>query len=148
MSSLQEQLKTDMKEAMKAKDVFKRDVLRFLLSALKQIEVDERRDLSDEDVQKVLKKLLKQRNDGAEQFKNANRNDLVEKELKEAALLETYLPKQMSDDELEKIIQDIIIKTCAKDMQDIGKVMGMAIKESAGKADGKRINTIVKTLLS
>lgn len=148
MSALQEQLKSDLKDAMKAKDVFKRDTLRFLLSALKQIEVDERRELLDEDVLKVLQKLLKQRNDAAEQFKSAGREDLVEKELKEAALLETYLPAQLSDDELQAIILDVIAKVGAKSMQDIGKVMGMAMKVSDGKADGKRINAVAKALLS
>lgn len=148
MSALQEQLKSDLKDAMKAKDVFKRDTLRFLLSALKQIEVDERRELLDEDVLKVLQKLLKQRNDAAEQFKSAGREDLVEKELKEAALLETYLPMQLSDDELQAIILDVIAKVGAKSMQDIGKVMGMAMKVSDGKADGKRINAVAKALLS
>lgn len=148
MSPLQEQLKTDMKDAMKAKDVFKRDALRFLLSALKQIEVDERRELSDEDVQKVLQKLLKQRHDAAEQFKDAGRDDLVEKEVREATLLQTYLPAQLSDDELQAIVQEVIAKVGATTMQDIGKVMGMAMKASEGKADGKRINAVAKALLS
>ena len=148
MSSMQLTLKSDLKDAMKAQDTFKRDTLRFLLSALKQIEVDERRELTDEDVLKTIQKSLKQRQDAAAQFKSAGREDLVEKELKEASILETYLPTQLSDDELKILVQQVITQVGAKNMQDIGKIMGMAMKACDGRADGKRINATAKALLS
>lgn len=148
VSELKTKLQSDMKEAMRSKDNFKRDVIRFLMSAIKQIEVDERRELSDEDIQKIIQKFLKQRDESATQFKEAGRDDLCEKEIAEAAILKEYMPKQLSDNELTSIIQDAIKKTGASSMKDMGKVMGITINQTAGKADGKRINSIVKELLS
>ncbi|MBU0633286.1 GatB/YqeY domain-containing protein [bacterium] len=146
--SLKEQINTDIKEAMKAKDNAKRDALRLLSSAFKQIEVDERKELSDDDVVKIIQKQIKQRNDAIEQYQTAGRDDLVEKESSEIAYYEPYLPKQLSDDELSAALKEIIAKTEAASMKDIGKVMGMASKELAGKVDGKRINECAKALLS
>ena len=148
MSALKEKLKNDLKEAMKAKDIFKRDVIRFLMSAVKQVEVDERRELSDEDIQKLIQKSVKQREDAANQYKEVGREDLFEKETKEAEFLKSYLPKQLSDDELKEIVKEVIDKTGASSMKDMGKVMGMVIKKTAGQADGRRINNIVKEMLS
>ena len=148
MSNLKEQLKNDLKEAMKAKDIFKRDVIRFLMSALKQVEVDERRELSDEDIQKLIQKSVKQREDAAKQYKEAQREDLYEKETKEAEFLKSYLPKQLDDEELKEIVKSVIEDTGASSMKDMGKVMGAVIKKTAGTAEGRRINTIVKEFLS
>ncbi len=148
MSELKEKLKNDLKEAMKAKDSFKRDVIRFLMSAIKQVEVDERRELSDEDIMKIIQKSVKQREDAIAQYKEGGREDLVEKEQKEAEILKAYLPKQLSDEELKEIVKEVIKEVGASSMKDMGKVMGVAIKKTAGKADGKRINAIVKELLS
>jgi len=148
MSKLKERLKNDLKEAMKSKDNFKRDVVRFLMSAIKQVEVDERRELSDEDIQKIIQKSVKQREDAANQYKEGGREDLYEKELKEAEILKSYLPKQLSDEELKAIIKETIKEVGASSMKDMGKVMGAVIKKTVGKADGKRINAIVKELLS
>ena len=148
MSSLKDRIKNDIKEAMKAKDVFRRDALRMLSSAMKQIEVDERRDLSDEDIIKILQKQIKQREEVAIQYKEADRMDLYETETKEAALFKEYLPKQLSDEELEVTIRKIVESVGATSMKDMGKVMGMASKELAGKADGKAISTAVKQLLA
>ncbi len=148
MSNLKEQLKNDLKEAMKAKDIFKRDVIRFLMSALKQVEVDERRELSDEDIQKLIQKSVKQREDAAKQYKEAQREDLYEKETKEAEFLKSYLPKQLDDEELKEIVKSVIEDTGASSMKDMGKVMGAVIKKTAGAAEGRRINTIVKEMLS
>ncbi len=148
MSNLKEQLKNDLKEAMKAKDIFKRDVIRFLMSALKQVEVDERRELSDEDIQKLIQKSVKQREDAAKQYKEAQREDLYEKETKEAEFLKSYLPKQLDDEELKEIVKSVIEDTGASSMKDMGKVMGAVIKKTAGAAEGRRINTIVKEFLS
>ncbi len=145
--SLRETINQDVKNAMKAKDNKKRDALRLLTSAFKQIEVDERKELSDDDVIKIIQKQVKSRNDAVVQYKEAGREDLMQIELDEIAYYEPYLPKQLSDDELENALKDIIAKIGASSMKDMGKVMGMASKELAGRADGKRINECVKKLL-
>ncbi len=146
--SLKDQIKNDIKEAMKARDTEKRDALRLLASAMKQIEVDERVELNDDDVIKIIQKQIKQRNDAATQYKDAGRDDLLEKELAEIAIYEPYLPAQLDDAELEATIKVIIEKAGAASMKDMGRVMGMASTELAGKADGKRISSCVKQLLS
>jgi uncharacterized protein YqeY len=146
--SLKDQIKNDIKEAMKAKDVERRDALRLLSSAMKQIEVDERKELSDDDVIAIIQKQIKQRNDAAAQYKDAGRDELYDKEMAEIAVFETYLPAQLDDVELESAVKAIIEKTGASTMKDMGKVMGVASKELAGQADGKRISGCVKQLLS
>ena len=146
--SLKEQINTQIKEAMKAKENAKRDALRLLSSAFKQIEVDERRELSDEDVIKIIQKQIKQRNDSITQYQTAGRDDLIEKELSEIAFYEPYLPKQLGDEELSSAIKAIISQVGSESMKDIGKVMGISSKELAGKVDGKRINECAKALLS
>ena len=148
MSKLKEKLQQDLKDAMKAKDNVTRDTIRFLMSSLKQIEVDERKELSNEDIIKMIQKSIKQREDSMQQYKDAGRDDLYEQEFAGVQILKKYLPKQLSDDELKVIITDIIKQTSATSVKDMGKVMGLAIKQTAGKADGKRINKIVKELLS
>jgi uncharacterized protein YqeY len=145
--SLQEQLKEDMKIAMRDKDVVARDTIRFLNSAIKQIEVDEKRALDDNDVIKLIQKAIKQRNESIEQFKLASRDDLVEAETAQLKVLEKYLPKQLSDEELEAKIKYIISATGATSIKDMGKIMGVASKDLAGIADGKRINEAVKKIL-
>jgi uncharacterized protein YqeY len=146
--SLRETINQDLKLAMKAKDTKKRDALRLLTSAFKQIEVDERKELNDEDIIKIIQTQVKRRNDAATQYKEASRDDLMQIELDEIAYYEPYLPAQLSDEELEQEIKLIIGTLGASSMKDMGKVMGLASKELAGKADGKRISACVKTLLS
>ncbi|QOP46042.1 GatB/YqeY domain-containing protein [Sulfurimonas paralvinellae] len=146
--SLRDTINNDVKEAMKAKDTKKRDALRLLTSAFKQIEVDERKDLSDEDVIKIIQTQIKRRNDAASQYKDAGRDDLMQTELDEIAYYEVYLPKQLTDEELESELKSIIEKVGATSPKDMGKVMGAASKELAGRADGKRISTYVKALLA
>jgi uncharacterized protein YqeY len=146
--SLREKIAQDIKEAMKAKDTKKRDALRLLNSALKQIEVDERKELSDEDVIKIIKTQVKRRVDAASQYKDANREDLMQIELDEIAIYEPYLPAQLSDEQLDAQIKNIIEKVGASSMKDMGKVMGLATKELSSSADGKRISECVKRLLS
>ncbi len=145
--TLRETINLHVKEAMKAKETKKRDALRLLTSAFKQIEVDERKDLSDDDIIKIIQKQVKSRNDSIEQYKKAGRDDLMQIELDEIAFYMPYLPAQLSDEELTTTIKEIISKVCATSRKDMGKVMGMASKALAGKADGKRINECVKTLL-
>ena len=146
--TLRETINQDVKNAMKAKETKKRDALRLLTSAFKQIEVDERKELNDDDVIKIIQTQVKRRNDSASQYKDAGRDDLMQIELDEIAIYTPYLPAQLSDDELASALKDIISKVGASTMKDMGKVMGMASKELAGKADGKRINECVKTLLN
>ncbi len=146
--SLRETINQNVKEAMKAKDTKKRDALRLLMSAFKQIEVDERKELTDEDVIKIIQTQIKRRNDAATQYKNANREDLMQIELDEIAYYEVYLPKQLSDEKLQAEVKAIIEKVGASSMKDMGKVMGLASKELAGRADGKRISDTVKKTLA
>ena len=146
--SLREIINQDVKNAMKAKETKKRDALRLLTSAFKQIEVDERKELSDDDIIKIIQTQVKRRNDAAAQYRDANRDDLMQIELDEIAFYKPYLPAQLSDDLLTSALKEIISKVGATTMKDMGKVMGIASKELAGRADGKRINEAVKVLLS
>jgi len=146
--SLKEQIKNDIKDAMRAKEVVKRDTLRNIQTAVKQIEVDERRDVSDADVEAIMMKYLKQREDAKTQFADAGRDDLVEKEDAEIAIVKAYLPEPMDDAELESILKEVIASTGAESMKDMGKVMGAAKAAIGSRADGGRINVLVKKLLS
>ncbi len=146
--TLKERIKNDIKEAMRAKETAKRDTLRNLQAAIKQIEIDERRELSDADVEAVLLKYAKQREDAKTQFAVAGRDDLVAKEEAELAVVKSYLPEPLSDAELESILKEIIAQTGAESMKDMGKVMGAAKAQIGSRADGGRINQIVKGLLS
>ena len=144
---LKEQLKEDLKTAMRDKDVVKRDSIRSINTMIKQIEVDERKDLNDEDVIKLIQKGIKQREESISQYKAASRDDLVEQEQAQVDVFMLYLPAQVSDNELEAGMKEIIAQVGATTMKDIGKVMGNATKKFAGVADGKRINEMVKKLL-
>ncbi len=146
--TLKERIKNDIKEAMRAKDTARRDTLRNLSAAIKQIEVDERRELSDADVEAILMKYIKQREDALAQFREAGREDLVAKEEAEVALVRTYLPEPMDDAELETTLREIIAEVGAESMKDMGKVMGKAKSVIGSRADGGRISQAVKKLLS
>lgn len=146
--SLKEQISNDIKTAMKEKEVVKRDALRLLTSAMKQIEVDERKELNDDDIIKIIQKQVKQRNDSMAQYKEAGRDDLYAVEAAEAAIFETYLPQQLNDEELETAIRTIITEVGAASIKDIGRIMGAASKSIGALADGKRINECAKKLLS
>lgn len=146
--NLRDKINQDIKDAMKAKDNKKRDALRLLSSAFKQVEVDERRELSDDDIIKIIQSQVKRRDDAATQYRDAGREDLMQKELDEIDCYKEYLPAQLSDSELQEALKEIIAKVGATTIKDIGKVMGAASKELSGKADGKRINECAKTLLS
>jgi len=146
--SLKEQIKNDIKEAMRAKETIKRDTLRNIQTAIKQIEVDERKDVSDADIEAIMMKYLKQREDAKTQFADAGRDDLVEKEEAEIAIVKSYLPEPMPDEELETVLKEVIASVNAESMKDMGKVMGAAKSVIGSRADGGRINAIVKKLLS
>jgi len=146
--SLKTRIKNDIKDAMRAKNVTKRDTLRNLSAAIKQIEVDERKELSDSEVEAVLAKYAKQREDAKAQFKDANRDDLVAKEEAELEIVYEYLPKPLSDDELKNAVAEIVAKLGATSMKDMGKIMGAVKKEYGTRADGGKVNKIVKEILS
>jgi len=146
--SLNAKIKADIKDAMRAKEVQKRDTLRNIQAAVKDIEVNQRREVTDADVEAILMKYAKQREDAMAQFKEAGREDLVEKEAAELVIVKSYLPEPMSDEELETILKEIIASTGAESMKEMGKVMGAAKKEIGSRADGGRINVCVKKLLA
>ena len=145
--SLKEQLKEDLKTAMREKEVVKRASIRAINTMIKQIEVDERKDLNDEDVIRLIQKGIKQREESISQYKAASRDDLVALEQAQVDVFMLYLPTQVNDEELEAGMKEIISQVGATSMKDIGKVMGNATKKFAGVADGKRINEMVKKLL-
>jgi len=146
--TLKERIKNDIKEAMRAKDTAKRDTLRNINAAIKQVEVDERRELSDSDVEKILMKYAKQREDAIAQFKEAGRDDLVAKDEAELELVKSYLPEPMDDSELEETLSAIISEVGAESMKDMGKVMAKAKEVIGSRADGGRISQTVKKLLN
>jgi len=146
--SLKEQLKNDMKAAMRAKEIVKRDTIRAINTMIKQIEVDERKELSDGDIIALMQKAIKQRNEAIEQYQSAGRDDLVAKEQGEIDVINLYMPKQLSDEELEEALKAIIAEVGASSMKDMGKVMGAAKSKIGAGADGKRINETVKKILA
>ena len=146
--TLKEQLKSDLKVAMKAKEIEKRDSIRSINTMIKQIEVDERIELDDAKIIQLIQKGIKQREEAIIQFNEAKRDDLIAKEQQQIDIFNLYLPKQLSDEELETIIQSIIDEVSATSMKDMGKIMNPAKEKIGGSADGKRINQMVKKLLS
>jgi len=146
--SLKEQIKADIKEAMRAKDTAKRDTLRNLSAAIKQIEVDERKELNDCDVEAILTKYVKQRKDALTQFIEAGRDDLVAKERAELQVVKSYLPEPLSDKELEVKVKEIISEIGATSMKDMGKIMSTIKKKVGSRADGSKINRLAKEIFS
>ncbi|KJJ40005.1 GatB/YqeY domain-containing protein [Aequorivita vladivostokensis] len=148
--SLQEKIMDAMKTAMKSKDTQSLEALRSVKSALllAQTETGSKADLTEEEEIKLLQKQVKQRKDSAAIYKEQGREDLAEPELAQAKIIEQFLPKQLSEDEVGKIVDEIIAETGASSMADMGKVMGLATAKVAGKADGKTISTAVKKKLS
>ena len=147
--SLLNNLTEELKTAMRAKDVLKLEALRAIKSAilLAQTSSGAAADLSEDEEIKLLQKLVKQRKDSAAIFKEQNREDLAAPEEAQAAVIAQFLPEQMSEAEVEKVIERIIATSGTDGMKDMGKVMGMASKQLAGKADGKTISNIVKAKL-
>ena len=146
--SLKEKLNEDLKQAMRDKEVVKRDSIRAINTMIKQVEVDERRVLDDAEFIKLVQRGIKQREEAISQYRAASRDDLVQKEQEQVDVFMLYLPKQLSDEELENGMKEIISEVGATSLKDMGKVMGVASKKFAGVADGKRINEMVKKLLS
>lgn len=146
--SLKETVTNDMKDAMRAHDSAKLSCLRLLLAAVKQREVDERIEPTDDVVISVIGKLVKQRRDSVEQYTAANRKDLADKEQFEIDVMQKYLPQQMSEDEIRAIVEEAVKATGASGMAAMGKVMGDVKGKCAGKADMGKVSAVVKAVLS
>jgi uncharacterized protein YqeY len=147
---LEENIMAQLKDAMKAKDEKSLRALRAIKAAILLAKTSEGAGgtLKEEDEVKLLQKLVKQRKDSLEIFQQQNRTDLAQKEQEEITIIEQFLPKQLSAEELKQALSKIIAETGASSPADMGKVMGMATRQLAGKADGKSISTAVKELLS
>jgi uncharacterized protein len=146
--SLKNQITEDMKTAMRAKDSVRLGAIRLLLSAIKQREVDERIELTDADVIAVIEKMLKQRRDSIAAFESANRTDLADIEKFEVSVLQTYMPKQMSDAEISAIVDQVIADSGAQGAKDMGKVVGLVKPLVAGMADMGKVSGLIKSKLS
>ena len=146
--SLKARINDDVKAAMRGGDARRRDALRLLLSALKQREVDERKDLADTDVVATIEKLIKQRRESIAQFEKGGRQDLVQNEQFELHLLQTYMPQALSDAEIAAAVAEAIEAAGAKSPSDMGKVMGVLKGKLAGKADMSKVSSLVKTKLA
>ncbi len=147
-SSLKEQIVAEMKSAMKAGDKERLATIRLILSAVKQVEVDARTELNNQDLIGILDKMAKQRRESIEQFEQAGRNDLADKEKSELAIIADYLPQALSDDEVTQLINHAISQTSASSMKDMGAVMGILKPQMQGRADMRQVSKLIKTKLS
>ncbi len=146
-----QKLQEELKQSMLSKNELKTSVLRMLLSAINYYEINKGGagyQASEEDVLSVIQSQAKQRRDSIEQFTNAKRQELADKEQKELELLQVYLPEQMSEEEIKKLVKEAISQTGATSMQDIGKVMGALMPKIKGKADGNLVSKLVRESLS
>jgi len=146
--SLAEQIASDMKEAMKAKDSATLSTLRMLHSAIKNKRIDLRQELTEEDTAAVIKSQVKQLKDSLQSFEDASREDLAEGVRTELAVLDKYLPEELTDEQIEQKVKEVIEQTGATSKADMGKVMGASMKAVAGLADGGRVKAIVEQLLA
>lgn len=142
--SLKKQIKSDLEDSMKSGDNIVRGVLRMLFSDIKNAEINERKEINDEKIVEIVKKNIKSRRDSIEQYIKGNREDLAGQEEKELKILEKYMPEQISEEEIRKVVINIIEKSEVSSASDFGKVMGMVMKEIGNKADGNVVGKIVK----
>ena len=145
--SLFDTIQSDMYAAMKSGDKHKTGTLRVALSTLKDKKIEKREDLTDVEAIKIIQNLVKQRKEAADIYKQNGRNDLMENENAELEILNAYLPQMMSEDDLRILVKKVVEDTGASSLSDIGKVMPEVMKQSAGKADGKMAQSIVRELL-
>ena len=145
---LKDRINDDIKAAMRAGDTRRRDALRLLTAALKQREVDERKDLADADVIAVIDKMIKQRREAIAQFVKGGRQDLADKDQFEIAVFQAYMPQSLSDTEIEAAVAEAVAATGAKAPSDMGKVMGALKGRLAGKADMTKVSALVKAKLA
>ena len=140
-------IKKDMYSAMKSGEKEKAGTLRTLLAKLKDLQINTRQELSENDCLKVIKTLVKQRKEAFEMYEKADRQNLADKENAELLILETYLPKMMTEPEIRSLVESIISETAAQGVADIGKVMPIVMQRGSGKVDGKKANLILRELL-
>ncbi len=145
--SLREQINNDMKDAMRAGDARKRDAIRLLTAALKQKEVDERKELADADVVAIIDKMIKQRRDSITQFEKGGRQDLADNEKYELGVLQAYMPQALSESEIGDMVAASIAESGAKARADMGKVMAVLKPKLAGRADMSKVSALVKAKL-
>lgn len=146
---IREKIMSDMKSAMREKDQVKLDAIRFLQAAIKNREIEVRPEaITADDILAVLKKLVKQRRESIEQYQAANRQDLVDKEASELKVIEAYLPAQMSKEQIEAVVVQVIAETKASSIKDMGAVMKAVVAKTAGSADNKLVSEIIKSKLS
>jgi hypothetical protein len=145
--SLKEKLMEDLKNSMKNKDTVRKNVVTMVRASIKQREVDERIELSDEDIIDIISKQVKEKRDVIEDFKKGGREDLVALTNKEIEILLEYLPKQLSEEDVEKIVRETITEIGAKSIKDMGMVMKSVLPKIKGKSDGSLVNKIAKKYL-
>ncbi|WP_068784920.1 GatB/YqeY domain-containing protein [Paenibacillus phocaensis] len=145
--NLSERLNEDMKQAMKSQDKFKLSTIRMVRATMKNLEIDLKRTLNDNEVLDILSREIKQRKDALQEFEKAGRDDLAEQVKAEAEILAVYLPEQLSEEEIKVIVQQTIQETGASSKAEIGKVMSALMPKVKGRADGKLVNQTVQQLL-
>jgi hypothetical protein len=146
--SLTGQLTEAMKEAMKARDSLRLGAIRLIRTAVKNREIDQRRELDDQEVIGVISSLVKQRKESAELYREGNRPELAEKEEQELSVLQEFLPAQLGEEEIRAIIEEAVAETGASSMRDMGKVMKIVTGKTLGRADGRMVSDLVKARLS
>jgi uncharacterized protein YqeY len=147
MSELLTQIKQDMKEAMRAKQKVRLTAIRMLLAQVKQIEVDERKEVNDTDLLAIIDKMIKQRKDSIEQFKQAGRDELADNEAEEIEALQAYMPQALSESEINTLIDEAFAQAKPESMRDMGKVMGILKPQIQGRADMAAVSNLVKNKL-
>lgn len=148
MKNLEKKIKEDLISALKSRNELTSSVLRMLLADIKNLSIEKKSDLDDAEVETAIKSGVKKRKDSIESYRAGNRPELAEKEEAEIKILEAYLPEQMSEDEILKIVKNVINETGAASQADFGKVMGVAMGKLKGQADGNIVSKIVKENLS
>ncbi|MFD0870569.1 glutamyl-tRNA(Gln) amidotransferase subunit E [Chlamydia abortus] len=146
--SLSDRLNEDMKQAMKSQDKFRLSVIRMIRSAIKNIEIDQRRSLDDNEVLDIISREIKQRKDSLQEFEKAGREDLAQAAKAEIAVIAEYLPQQLTEEEVRVLVQQTIQETGASSKAEMGKVMGALMPKVKGRADGKLVNQLVQQLLN
>ncbi|GAB6071050.1 GatB/YqeY domain-containing protein [Thiomicrorhabdus hydrogeniphila] len=144
---MKEQLTAEMKACMKAKDKERLQVVRSLLAAIKQVEIDNQTTVDDAGILAILDKAMKQRRDSHQQFTDADRPDLAEQEAYEMSVIQDFMPQALTEDEINALIDDVMTKTGASSMQDMGKVMGLLKPEMQGRADMGEVSKLIKAKL-
>jgi uncharacterized protein len=147
MDDVRMMIQDALKQAMLNKDTMRRDVLRMTQSAFKQIEIDERRELSADDAMTVLQKEIKKRRESVEDARRAGREDIAAAEAEQLAVLEVFLPQQMTRDEIETVVRSVVSETGATSAKDMGRVMAALMPKVKGRADGRLVNEVVKAVL-